>query len=563
MGQPSSKPAVHAPSRCPTLRRRRRPTRSASDMALPSDPDSPRASSGSAPVAVDPDLSTAAAGVVVVEGGSSGSGGRDYTSDLPDDCLALVFHALSPGDRKRCSLVCRRWLLVEARSRHRLSLDARASLSDAAKALFTRFDAVSKLALKCDRRADSINDDALGLISLYCPLLTRLKLRACRQVTDEGMATVAANCRNLRKLSCGSCAFGAKGVSAVLVSCSLLEELSIKRLRGLTTDAANIVDPGPVKPSVRSVCLKELYNGQSLAPLITSCKGLKTLKLIRCFGEWDKVLQEVASSVPGLVEVHLEKLQVSDKGLSSLTACPSLEILHLVKTPECTDIGFMSVADNCRLLRKIHIDGWKTNRIGDNGLSAVARRCPNLQELVLIGVNPTALSLALIAENCKNLERLALCSSETFGDAEMSCIASKCAALRKLCIKGCPVSDQGIATLAVGCPNLVKVKLKKCRGVTAEGADWLRVSRGTLSVNLDTEAQELVEQPDASASESGMQENGNDQPVNLGGRLSASDVPSTSSGRSAFFKARQLTRNFMSSTFKKLSRSSSSKDPNP
>ncbi|XP_038976847.1 F-box protein At1g47056-like [Phoenix dactylifera] len=127
---------------------------------------------------------------------------------------------------------CRRWLVVEGQSRHRLSLDSRAALLEAAPSLFSRFDGVSKLALKCDRRSDSIGDEALDLISLRCPNLTRLKLRACRALTERGMAALAKHCPNLRKLSCGSCTFGAKGVEAVLRGCPLLEEISIKRLRG-------------------------------------------------------------------------------------------------------------------------------------------------------------------------------------------------------------------------------------------------------------------------------------------------------------------------------------------
>jgi len=41
-------------------------------------------------------------------------------------------------------------------------------------------------------------------------------------------------------------------------------------------------------------------------------------------------------------------------------------------------------------------------------------------------------------------------------------------------------------SLVSGCPKLVKVKVKKCRGVTWEGADRLRTNRGSLAVNLDT-----------------------------------------------------------------------------
>ncbi|CAL9049266.1 unnamed protein product, partial [Musa banksii] len=411
---------------------------------------------------------------------ASGSGAvcpsRDHTLDLPDECLALVFQ----------------WLVVEGQSRHRLALDARAALLEAAQTIFSRFDAVSKLALKCDRRADSIGDGAIALIAARCPNLTRLKLRACRTVTDAGMAAVADHCPSLRKLSVGSCTFGSKGIEAVVRGCALLEELSIKRLRGLpdATVIGNVV--------VKAASLRS----------------------------------DVANKVPGIIEIHLEKLQVSDRGLSALSSCANLEILHLVKTPECTDAGLSSVAERCHLLRKVHIDGWKTNRIGDEGLIVVAKQCPNLQELVLIGVNPTARSLGLIASNCRNLERLALCGSETFGDAEITCIASKCMALKKLCIKGCPVSDQGMEALVGGCPKLVKVKVKKCRGVTPGCADWLMTCRdGMLAVNLDITGPN--EQQEASVGESRIIES-NEQLVDQIGAVEL--LPSSSTSRPSPWK---------------------------
>ncbi|OVA15897.1 Leucine-rich repeat [Macleaya cordata] len=482
-------------------------------------------------------------------------GDPDYISYLPDECLACIFQSLGSGDRKRCSLVCRRWFVVEGQSRHRLSLDARSDLLPLIPSLFSRFDSVSKLALKCERRSASIGDDALILISLKCRNLTRLKLRACRELTDSGMASFAKNCKGLKKLSCGSCTFGAKGMNAVLDHCKDLEELSVKRLRGITDgSAAEPIGPGLAASSLKTICLKELYNGQCFGPLIAGSKNLRTLKLFRCTGEWDKLLESIAERINCIVEIHLERLQVSDRGLAAISNCLDLEILHLVKTPECTNTGLISVADRCKLLRKLHIDGWKTNRIGDEGLIAIANRCPNLQELVLIGVNPTTSSLGLLAANCRNLERLALCGSETIGDAEISCIASKCLALRKLCIKGCPVSDHGMEALAGGCPNLVKVKVKKCRGVTCEGADWLRASRGSLAVNLDTVP---VEPPEASTSDGGGQENGGEFPA----AVSAADVQSSSTGRSVLSKARLgffAGRSFVACTLRRWSNSNSS-----
>ncbi|CAI9275446.1 unnamed protein product [Lactuca saligna] len=137
----------------------------------------------------------------------------------------------------------------------------------------------------------------------------------------------------------------------------------------------------------------------------------------------------------------------------------------------------------CKLTRKLHIDGWKTNRIDDEGLIGVAKYCHNLQELVLIDVNRAHASLSRLASNCHKLERLALCRIETIGDVEISCIAAKCTELKKLCINSCHVSDHGMEGLVLGCLNLVKVK--KCKGVACDGVGWLRASRESLAVKLD------------------------------------------------------------------------------
>ena len=114
-------------------------------------------------------------------------------------------------------------------------------------------------------------------------------------------------------------------------------------------------------------------------------------------------------------------------------------------------------------------------------------------------------------------------------------------ALKKLCIKGCPVSDHGMEALASGCPNLVKVKVKKCKGVTSEGGDWLRQIRVSLAVNLDTGD---TDHQDASASDGGAQDNGLEFPPmaahnagGAGGGASAG-VASSSTGRSTSFKSR-------------------------
>ncbi|KAE8658840.1 F-box protein [Hibiscus syriacus] len=418
---------------------------------------------------------------------SSMDGLSDFISVLPDECLACIFQFLSPGDRKRCSLVCRRCSV-------------------------------------------SIGDEALVLISERCRNLTRLKLRTCRDLTDAGMSAFAKNCRGLKKLSCGSCTFGAKGMNAVLDHCPALEELSVKRLRGIIDGAAaEPIGPGVAAAALKTVFLKELYNGQCFGPLIIGAKNLKSLKLFRCSGDWDKLFPLIVDRVTGIVEIHMERIQISDIGLEAISNCSNLEILHLVKAPECTNAGLGAVAGKCKLLRKLHIDGWKANRIGDQGLIAVANSCLNLQELVLIGVNPTNISLGMLASNCQNLERLALCGSDTV--------------------------DHGMEALASGCPNLIKVKVKKCRGVTSEGVEWLRASRGSLAINLDT-----GEQLDASASDVGAQDNAVEFPPIVATQIGASAITSSSTGRSTSNKLLGLLsgRSIVACTLRRFANSNSS-----
>ncbi|XP_073018757.1 F-box protein SKIP2-like [Primulina eburnea] len=488
---------------------------------------------------------------------------HDHTFEIPDDCLAIIFQSLSSGDRKRCSMVCRRWLVVEGQSRSRLSLNAINEVSTHLPVMFTRFDSVTKLALRCDRKSVSINDDALTLISLRCRKLTRLKLRGCREISDQGMLALAQNCKYLRKFSCGSCMFGAKGMNALLDNSYSLEELSVKRLRGINDGfTAEMIGPGVAALSLKSITLKELYNGQCFGPLIIGSKSLKTLKILRCLGDWDTLLETITKRKNCLTEIHLERLQVSDLGLMAISKCPDLEILHLVKAPDCSNDGISAIAETCKLLRKLHIDGWRTNRIGDEGLISIAKNCVNLVELVLIGVNPSSVSLMAMASNCQKLERLALCGSETIGDPEISCIAAKCMALKKLCIKGCRVTDTGIEAFAFGCPNLVKIKVKKCKGVTSEVADWLRARRVSLAVNLDADEIE-PEAMEVSASDGGSHGVVSPSIINVtvtsvGANVAAADIdtPSTSYGVRSSSRSRfslLAGRALVASAFQRLS----------
>nr|GFA37365.1 hypothetical protein [Tanacetum cinerariifolium] len=126
------------------------------------------------------------------------------------------------------------------------------------------------------------------------------------------------------------------------------------------------------------------YDVRLLEPLIVSSKNLKRLELINCNGNWDRSLEMIPNN-SFLVEVHLDNVNVTDVGVSSLSKCRDLIALHIDRST-CTDVGLIRVAEN------------------------------------------------LIATNCRKLIRLEVHRCETITEAEMMCIAEKCVALRILCI---------------------------------------------------------------------------------------------------------------------------------
>ncbi|KAF3661088.1 F-box protein [Capsicum annuum] len=232
---------------------------------------------------------------------------------------------------KKCSLMCQRWLLAEGQSHHRLALNGKVEILPHVLAILSRFDFVIKHDLRCDSISVSIDDETLTLISFHYSSLICLKLCGCHDVTNVGMSAFAKNYRSLKKFSCGSCMFGAKCINALLDDCSSLEKFSIKRLRGINDGfPVDLIRPGAAASSLKSLCLKALYKRQCFSLLIIGSKNFKTLKLLRCLGDWDCLFESIGSMENHVTEIHLERLQVSDAGLNAISNCPKLEILHLV-----------------------------------------------------------------------------------------------------------------------------------------------------------------------------------------------------------------------------------------
>ncbi|PWA90136.1 hypothetical protein CTI12_AA102290 [Artemisia annua] len=173
---------------------------------------------------------------------------------------------------------------------------------------------------------------------------------------------------------------------------------------------------------------------------------------------------------------------INDDDIILITSmCPNLTRLELTSL-NVTDVGLISVAQNCRALKKLRLEF--TDEIGDEGLIAVGKHCLNLQELALYGVDASYVSLQVIATNCQNLVRLYLIRSDTITD-----LADKCTALKFLYIEKChEVSDKGMVAFAFGCPNLEEIRREGVIKLTASRA------KAVNAITSDSGVQEHVEE---------------------------------------------------------------------
>ncbi|XVE71951.1 hypothetical protein DITRI_Ditri10aG0192100 [Diplodiscus trichospermus] len=435
----------------------------------------------------------------------------DLTLTLPDECLAWIFDRLGCHERNNCSLVCKRWRHVDSKSRQRLVLVARSEVSPWLPSIFSRFSSISVLSLKCSRKLVSIDDDSLARIPTLLPSLKKLKLKGCVDITDYGLRAFSMHHPPLlTKLSFASCGIGSRGIVSLLLNCPSLTDLTLKRLRKLDVQSTPLSVQNQEEDhesyfneklntnncysynKLERLCLKDLHNARLFIPLLcSSSQKLKTQIVCRSSGNWDLVLESLktAATSTSIVEIQMENVQLGDPGLLAISSsCPHLQVLYLSRATDCTDEGLSAIANSCRKLRKLHIDAWSRfggRAIGEEGFLSIATKCSLLQEVVLMGVPITVTSLDVLASSCPVLERMALCNTDSVGDLEMQLIGAKFTALKKLCIKNCPISDSGIKAVGNGCPNLVKLKVKRCRGVTHASVSKLRMRRRCLIVSVD------------------------------------------------------------------------------
>ncbi|KAG7557777.1 F-box domain [Arabidopsis suecica] len=433
---------------------------------------------------------------------------------LPSKVLEHILSFIdSNEDRNSVSLVCKSWFETERKTRKRVFVGNCYAVSPAAVA--KRFPEVRSLTLKGKPHFADYNlvPDGWGgyawpwieAMAAKCPSLEEIRLKrmvvtdeclekiaasfkdfkvlvltSCEGFSTDGIAAIAATCRNLRVLELRECIvedlggdwlsyFPETSTSLVSLDFSCLDsEVKISDLERLVSRSPNLkslkLNPavtldGLVSLLRRAPQLTELGTGSFAAQLkpeafsklseaFSNCKQLQSLS-----GLWDvlpEYLPALYSVCPGLTSLNLSYATVRMPDLVELLRrCSKLQKLWVMDLIE--DKGLEAVASYCKELRELRVfpsapDLDEANiPLTEQGLVFVSKGCRKLESVLYFCVQFTNAALLTIARKRPNLKCFRLCVIEPFApdyktneplDKGFKAIAEGCKDLRRLSVSG-------------------------------------------------------------------------------------------------------------------------------
>ncbi|KAL2510585.1 Protein TRANSPORT INHIBITOR RESPONSE 1 [Abeliophyllum distichum] len=433
---------------------------------------------------------------------------------FPEDVLEHVFSFLNyDKDRNAVSLVCKSWYEIERLCRRRIFIGNCYAVSS--EIVIRRFPDVRAVELKGKPHFADFNlvpegwggyvypwivslaraypwleeiklkrmvvtDESLELISKSFKNYKVLVLLSCEGFTTDGLASIAANCRNLRELDLGESEvedLSGHWLSHFPDNCTSLVSLNISclgsevsfcalerlvaRCPNLKTLRLNRAVPLEKLPNLlcRAPQLVELGTGaysaeiqsdifSNLAEAFLGCKQLKGLS-----GFWDVVpayLPAMYSVCSRITSLNLSYATAQNPDLVHFVSqCSNLQRLWVLDYIE--DTGLEALAASCKDLHELRVfpsdpfDAEANVSLTEQGLVAVSEGCPKLQSVLYFCRQMSNAALVAIARNRPNMIRFRLCIIEPRApdyltleplDTGFGAIVENCKELRRLSMSG-------------------------------------------------------------------------------------------------------------------------------
>ncbi|KAL2935868.1 F-box/LRR-repeat protein 12 [Bienertia sinuspersici] len=370
-------------------------------------------------------------------------------TDLPDDCLVLIFKCLSDEqDREAFGLTCSKWLMIQNRNRQSLQFNCSFTCSrwlcpskpprridshDLNRAL-TRFQHLRSLSLS---GCTELPDSALQVLQHFGASLRALHLDCCFEITDTGLSLVASGCPYLKFISLYRCNVTDVGLEYLTKSCLGLEDANL-------TYCSNITDHG-----IRS--------------LVQNCVHLRGIRISNCRGIMGVGFHGCSRS---LAYLEAESCRLEAEGIATMAGLEYLNISNL--SWMIRKNGLLAFGEGfARMLRVLNMRLCRYVR--DEDVAAVAKGCPSLVEWNLAFCPEIrVLGWKSIALNCHNLERLHVNKCRNLCDRGLEALKNGCAKLSVLYMNGCPQ----VSTIAIELFRLSRGDVIKQEEKLTVGPDW-------------------------------------------------------------------------------------------
>ncbi|KAL8136321.1 LOW QUALITY PROTEIN: hypothetical protein V2J09_002322 [Rumex salicifolius] len=375
---------------------------------------------------------------------------------FPEEALQHILSFISShADRNSVSLVCKSWYDIERWCRRHVFIGNCYSVSP--PILIRRFTDVRSISIKgkhfladYDFVPEGWGGHALPWIASLAaayPAMEEIRLRRM-VVTDEGLELIGKKLKNLRELVLCE-GFSTHGLASIAANCWNLRTLDLSQSE-VDDTGGNWISHFPASCTslefLNIDCLKSELHLSTLERLVGRCHDLKTLQLNRSFPL--EKLAKLVLQAPQLIDLKMglstmdpdpyTTLAVAFAGLKGLKRlsglwgvspyylpliyplCSGLTSLSL-NTNLCSP-GFVQVLRRCTNLQSLQVLDY----IEDEGLEAVAQWCKELEELRVLPSDPygadpsislTERGLVSVAKGCPKLHSVLYCCSQMTNDA--------------------------------------------------------------------------------------------------------------------------------------------------
>ncbi|KAJ6750436.1 hypothetical protein OIU85_001014 [Salix viminalis] len=308
-----------------------------------------------------------------------------------------------------------------------------------------------------------IDDDSLAALKHGCQSMKALDISSCQHISHVGLSSLISGAGSLQQLTLAyacpvtlalanslnrlsmlqsvkldGCAVTSAGLTAIGNWCISLSELSLSKCLGVTDEGlSSLVTKNKDLKKLDITCCRKI-TGVSIAYITNSCTNLTSLRMESCTLVPSEAFVLIGQRCQFLEELDLTDNEIDDEGLKSISRCSNLSSLKLGICLNISDEGLSHVGMKCTKLTEL--DLYRSAGISDMGIIAISRGCPGLEMINM--------------SYCIDITDRSLLS------------LSKCSRLNTFESRGCPlITSLGLAAIAVGCRQLIKLDIKKCHNI--------------------------------------------------------------------------------------------------